>query len=37
MFGGADDDVVERCECQNDEIGVENAKEVGQDDMADQR
>ena len=36
MFGGADDDEVQRGQCQNDEIGVENAQEVGQDDMADQ-
>ena len=36
VFGGAEDEVVERGECNNDEIGVENAKEAGQDDMADQ-
>ena len=27
VFGGADDKVVERGECHNDEAGVENAKE----------
>ena len=31
VFEGAQDDVVERGECHNDEIGVENAKEAGQD------
>ena len=28
VFGGAEDEVVERGECHNDEIGVENAKEA---------
>ena len=36
VFGGAEDEVVERGACHNDEIGEENAKEAGQDDMADQ-
>ena len=36
LFGVAEDDVIERGECHNDEIGVENAKEAGQHDMADQ-
>ena len=37
VFGGAEDEVVERGACHNDEIGVENAKEAAQYDMADQR
>ena len=35
LLGGVEDDVVERGECHDDEIGVENACETGKDDMAD--
>ena len=35
ILGGAEDDVVERGECHDDEIGAENACETGKDDMAD--
>ena len=36
MFGGAEEYIVERSDCHNDEVGVKKVKEVGQHDMADQ-
>ena len=36
MFGGAEENIAERSDCHNDEVGVKNVKEVGQRDMADQ-